>query len=58
MFYLLKWFLTERLICYIKGCDLKRAYEQEYLAEIWCNRCGNYHNYGTMGEPNKNLFCK
>lgn len=56
MFHLLKWFLTKRLICHIKGCNLERAYEQQYLLEVWCNRCGNYHNYSTMGKPDRNLF--
>ena len=58
MFHLLKWFLTARLLCHIKGCNLERAYEQEYLIEVWCNRCGNYHSYVTMGKPDKNLFIK
>ena len=56
MFYLLKWFLTQRLICHIKGCDLEYAYEQQYLLEVWCNRCNNYHSYVSMGKPDKNLF--
>ena len=52
----IKWFLTKRLICRIKGCDLEYSYEQQYLSEVWCNRCNNYHNYASMGKPDKNLF--
>lgn len=54
----IKWFLTKRLICHIKGCDLKYEYEQEFLIEIWCDRCGNYHSYISMGQPDRNLFIK
>lgn len=52
----IKWFLTKRLLCHIKGCDLKYEYEQEFLIEIWCDRCGNYHCYACMGKPDGNLF--
>jgi len=58
MFLLTKWFFTKRLICHIKGCDIENGYEEHYLTETWCNRCGNYFNHTNMQieEYEENLF--
>ena len=58
MLIIIEWFLKCRLFCHIKGCNLKYKYEQEFLVEVWCNRCGNYHNYSSMNKPSKNLFIR
>lgn len=43
------WFLTKRLICHIKGCEIRYYYIDIYLIEAQCLRCGNWEDYTDIG---------